>query len=93
MDKVQFKVGDRVLIKRAFEGNDEVVGTCGTVVRVGTMSDSVAVEHDVESRIMHDCCGAAANHHGWEYNIHPERYLELLPAEPDISKVSLGDFL
>lgn len=93
MSKVQFKAGDRVLIKRAFEGNDEVVGTCGTVVWVGILSDSVAVEHDVESRVMHDCMGKAANHHGWNYSSHPEQYLELLPAEPDVPKVSLGDFL
>lgn len=93
MSKVQFKVGDRVLIKRAFEDNDEVVGTCGTVVRVSSTYSSVSVEHDVESSIMHDCLGNAANHHGWNYSSHPERYLELLPVEPDVSKVSLGDFL
>lgn len=92
MDKVQFKVGDRVLVKRAFEGNDDVIGTCGTVVWVDTMRDRVDVEHDVESLIMHDCIGAVANHHGWSY-INPERYLELLPVEPDISKVILDDFL
>lgn len=92
MDKVQFKVGDRVLVKRAFEGNDEVIGTCGTVVWVDTMRDRVDVEHDVESLIMHDCIGAVANHHGWSY-INPERYLELLPVEPDVSEISLGDFL
>ena len=51
MDKVQFKVGDRVLIKRAFEDNEAVVGTYGTVVCV-SQCGRVSVDHDVESPIM-----------------------------------------
>lgn len=92
MSKVQFKVGDRVLIKRAFEGNDEVVGTYGSVVWVSPYK-SVFVEHDMELKIMHDCGGYAANYHGWNYTDDPQEYLELVTAEPDVSKVSLGDFL
>lgn len=92
MSKVQFKVGDRVLIKRAFDGNDEVVGTYGTVVWVSP-GNSVCVEHDIELEKMHDCGGCAANHHGWNYTDAPQEYLELAIAEPDVSKVSLGDFL
>lgn len=60
MDKVQFKVGDRVLVKRAFQGNEAVVGTYGTVVRVGR-NGSVAVNHDVESPL---CILVMAMQHG-----------------------------
>lgn len=92
MDKVQFKVGDRVLVKRAFEGNEAVVGTYGTVVRVGR-NGSVSVDHDVESPTMHSCDGDAARRHGWHYVSNVDRYLELVSTEPDVSEISLGDFL
>lgn len=91
MDKVQFKVGDRVLVKRAFEGNKAVVGTYGTVVRV-CRNGSVSVDHDVESPTMHSCDGDAARRHGWNYS-NVDRYLELVSTEPDVSEISLGDFL
>lgn len=92
MDKVQFKVGDRVLVKRAFEGNEAVVGTYGTVVCVGR-NGSVSVDHDVESPTMHSCDGYAARRHGWHYVSNVDRYLELVSTEPDVSGISLGDFL
>lgn len=92
MGKVQFKVGDRVLIKRAFENNEAVVGTYGTVVCVSQYG-RVSVDHDVESYIMHSCNGAATRRHGWYYTFNVDKYLELVSTEPDVSKVSLGDFL
>lgn len=92
MDKVQFKVGDRVLIKRAFEDNEAVVGTYGTVVRIN-QSGRVSVDHDVESPIMHSCNGDATRCHGWYYPRNVDKYLELVSTEPDVSKVSIGDFL
>ena len=91
MDKVQFKVGDRVLVKRAFQGNEAVVGTYGTVVRVGR--DSVSVDHDVASSKMHSCDGDATWCHGWHYVSNVDKYLELVSTEPDVSEISLGDFL
>lgn len=92
MDKVQFKVGDRVLVKRAFEGNEVVVGTYGTVVRVGR-DGVVSVDHDVASTIMHSCDGDATWCHGWHYVSNVDKYLELVSTEPDVSEISLGDFL
>lgn len=92
MGKVQFKVGDRVLIKRAFEGNEAVVGTYGTVVRVSQYG-RVSVDHDVESLIMHSCNGDATWRHGWYYTVNVDKYLELVSTEPDVSKVSLDDFV
>ena len=92
MDKVQFKVGDRVLVKRAFQGNEAVVGTYGTVVCVDR-NGSVSVDHDVASPIMHSCDGRATWLHGWHYVANVDKYLELVSTEPDVSEISLGDFL
>ena len=63
MGERAFKVGDRVIAIRAWDGNDDIVGVTGTVVEVrGTSVCSVNYDDYIGG---HTCDGKCSDGHGW----------------------------
>lgn len=92
---MDFRIGDRVRVIRAYQDNTAVVGTEGTVCDLEYHGQPVVcVNHDVYSGIMHRCHGLCEQGHGWNYDsVDATKYLELIPHTPEISIQTIDELL
>ena len=84
---MDFRIGDRVRVIRAYQDNIRVVGTEGTVCDLEYHGEPiVSVNHDVYNDFMHSCHGMCKRGHGWNYPLDTAaQYLELLAPAPTVS--------
>lgn len=92
---MDFQIGDRVRVIRAYQDNTAVVGTEGTVCDLAFEGlPVVCVNHDVYSYEMHRCHGLCEEGHGWYYDpVNATKYLELISHTPEISIQAIDDLL
>lgn len=92
---MDFQIGDRVRVIRAYQDNTAVVGTEGTVCDLAYDGHPlVCVNHDVYSGVMHRCHGLCEQGHGWNYDsVDATKYLELISHTPEISIQTIDELL
>ena len=91
---MDFRIGDRVRVIRAYQDNTAVVGTEGTVCDLEYDGQPVVCVNHVYSGIMHRCHGLCEQGHGWNYDsVDATKYLELISHTPEISIQTIDELL
>ena len=92
---MDFQIGDRVRVIRAYQDNTKVVGTEGTVCDLEYHGEAiVSVNHDIYNDFMHGCHGMCKRGHGWNYDLKTaDQYLERLAPVPTVSIYNIDELL
>ena len=86
---MEFKINDRVKCISQYEGKDEAVGKCGTVIRLNG-ENAILVEFDDDIH-GHSGNGEGKPNHCWNFSGDLEKYFEMVGDHKDPKYIAVYD--